>query len=193
MPILGVPLGCKRLFEIRVIGEKVAAQSIRDRFAARFLEQLGICFVSKSVCGCFGDYAGVKVIIGQLEPVFLLCKEKRSIVVQGLVEAAHIQLFYRGCGWVKREAAEWSDFWHHVQEKCFEASEEAWLFIDVAPLLVVLRMRDVVDEFRLGLAGVAVLNLIFFEMPCHFGHAWNNGGNRVAVAANGQIDSKKDT
>src|ERR1700752_2451708 len=140
MPSLGVPLGCKRPFKIGVIGEKVSAQSVRDRFAARFVEQLGVSFVSESISCCSGDGSRVKVVVGQLETVFPLCKEQRSIVVQGFVEAAHIQLFNSRCRWMKRKATERADFWHHAQEKCLEAGGEARLFIDMAPLLAVPRI-----------------------------------------------------
>src|ERR1700747_3363965 len=133
MPSLRVLLGGKRLFEIGVIGEKVSAQRFRDRLAARFVDQLGGSFISESISGCPGDYSGVEIVVGQLEPLFLLRKEQRPIAVQGFVEAAHIQLFNGRCGWMKREAAERANFWHHAQEKCLEAGEEARLFIDVAP------------------------------------------------------------
>ena len=128
MPSLRVPLGCKRLLEIGVIGKKVSAQSVRDRFAARFVEQFGVSFVSESISGCSGDCSGVKVVVGQLESVFLLRKKQRSIAIQGFVEAGHIQLFNSRCGWMKREATERADFWHQAQEKCLEAGDEARLF-----------------------------------------------------------------
>src|SRR2546429_2971470 len=57
------------LFRSGVIGEKVSAQSVRDRFAARFVEQLGVSFVSESISGCSGECSGVKVVVGQLEPM----------------------------------------------------------------------------------------------------------------------------
>jgi len=169
MPSLRVLLVGKRLFEIGVIGEKISAQSLRDRFVARFVKQLGVSFISKSISGCSGDCSGVKIVVAQLEPPFLLREEQCSKVNQGFVEAAHIQLFNSRWGWMKREAAERANFWHESQEKCLEACAEAWFFIDVAPILTVLRIRDVVDKFLLGLAGVAVLNLISLEMPCHCG------------------------
>src|SRR5262249_37326865 len=139
-PRLRVTLGCKRFSEIRVIAEKVPAQSVRDNFAACFVEQLGISFVSESISGCSSHRSDVKVVVGQLEPAFPFGKEQRSIVIQGFVEAAHIQLFYSRCGRMKREAAERADFWHHAQKNCLEAGEEARLFIDVAPLLTVRRI-----------------------------------------------------
>src|SRR6266446_7265190 len=138
MPSLRVLLVGKRLFEVGVIGEKISAQSFRDRFAARFVEQLGVGFISEPISGCSGDCSGVKIVVGQFEPPFLLRKQQRSIVDQGFVEAAHIQLFNSRWGWMKREAAERANFWHHAQEKCLEACDEAWFFIDVAPILTVL-------------------------------------------------------
>ena len=75
---------------------------------------------------------------------------------------------------MKSEAAERANLWHDAQTKCLDASEEPWLFIDLAPVLAVPRLRNLVDEFLLSLAGVAVLNFISLEMPCHFGHAWNH-------------------
>ena len=72
MPSFRAPLGCKRLFEIHVIKEKVLSQSFGDRFAARFVEQLGIGFVGESISACSGDCSGVKVVVRQLEPLFLL-------------------------------------------------------------------------------------------------------------------------
>jgi hypothetical protein len=162
MPCLRVPLGCKRLFEIGVIGKKVSAQSVRDGLAARFVDQLGVSFVSESISGCSCDGSGVKVVVGQLEPAFLLRKEQSSIVVQGFVEAAHIQLFHSRCGWMKREATERAYLRNKAQEQCLEASKEVALFIDIAPILAIRRIRDVIDELRLGLARIALLNFIFF-------------------------------
>src|SRR5437868_15511606 len=59
MPGFRMPLGCKSLLEISVIGEKVSAQSVRDRLATRFVEQLGVSFVGESISGCTGDCPGV--------------------------------------------------------------------------------------------------------------------------------------
>jgi len=71
MPSLRVLLVGKGLFEIGVIGKKVSAQSFRDRFAARFVEQLGVSLISESISRCSGDCSGVKVVVGQLKAVFL--------------------------------------------------------------------------------------------------------------------------
>lgn len=140
MPSLRVPLGCKGLLEIGVIGEKISAQSVGDRFAARFVEQLGISLVSESISGCSGSCPGIEVVVWQLEPVFLLRKQQSAILVQGFVDAFHVQLFNRRWGWMKREAAERANFWHKAQEKRLEAGTEAGLFIDVAPLFAVPRI-----------------------------------------------------
>src|SRR4029077_8426133 len=104
------------------------------------LWRIVISFVGEPISGCSGDSSGIKVVVRQLEPVFPLRQEQRSIVVQGFVEAVHIQLFNGRCGRMKREAAEWANFWHHAQKECLEASEEARLFIDAAPLLAVPRI-----------------------------------------------------
>src|SRR6185436_8341083 len=140
MPSLGVPFGCNRLFEIGVIREKVPAQGVRDSFAARFVEQLGVRLVSKPISGCSGDCSSVEVVVGQLEPVFLLLKDQRAIMVQGFVEALHIQLFNRRWGWMTREAAERANFWHNAQEKRLQAGAEAGFFVGVAPFFTVPRI-----------------------------------------------------
>jgi len=63
VPSLRVPLRGERLFKIGVIGEKILPQNFRERLAARFVQQLGVSFISESIGPCFGDCARIKVIV----------------------------------------------------------------------------------------------------------------------------------
>src|SRR3954453_21329266 len=101
-------------------------------------------------------------------------------------------MFYGWRGWMKGEAAEGSDFGHQSQKECLEACRETRLFVNVAPLLAIRRIRNVVDVFCFRFARLAVLNVVSFEMPRHFGHARNDGCHSVPIAAEGHIDTEKD-
>ena len=119
MPRLRIALGGIRLFEIGIIGKKVLAESVRDRLVTRFAEQHSVSFVREWIVGRFGRCSGVKVFVRQLKPAFALRNQQGSIVVQGCVEAAHIQLFNSRCGRMKRKTAKRADFRTRRKKKAF--------------------------------------------------------------------------
>src|SRR5208337_4109092 len=122
----------------------------------------------------------------------LLGNEHPSIIFQGFVEAVHIQLFYCWCRRMKCKGTERSYFRHQTQEKRFDAGRDSWFFIDVSPIFAVFRMRHVIDELAPGFIGVAVLYLISLHMPCHLGCSRYNRRNRMAIAAECQVNIEKD-
>jgi hypothetical protein len=74
-----------------------------------------------------------------------------------------------------------------------ETSKEIGLLVDASPIFAVPGTRNVVDEFTSCLAGVTVLDLSFFEMPCHFSRPWDYRRHSMAITPNCQIDASKDT
>jgi hypothetical protein len=71
---------------------------------------------------------------------------------------------------MKREATQKTNFGQHTQKGCLEPCREPGRLIDVAPILLVSRVGDMVDEFVFGLARVAMLNFVSLEMTVEI--AW---------------------
>src|SRR6476646_1394259 len=108
------------------------------------------------------------------------------------IETVHVHLLH---GWrrrMKSEGAERTHFRYQSQEERLYPGKDTWLFINVSPLFALPGLRNVVDKLLSRLAGIAVFDLVFFQMPSHLGRSWNQFRYSVSISANGEIDAPKN-
>ena len=122
-------------------------------------------FVVQAVFSGTGALAEIEIFVRHIQAVFKNFFEQLAVAVESGVEASLKHLFR-----LRRRGPELKNFKRAKLGKQFvEKSEEALarsgLAIALAPLVLIVRPREIVEKFSLGDVGNVVLDFIFLKRP----------------------------
>src|SRR5713226_1352774 len=126
--------------------------------------------------------AEIEIVVRHIQAVFKNFLQQLAVAVESGVEAGLKHLFR-----LRRRCAELKYFKRtklgkQLVEKSEEALARRGLAIALAPLVLIVRPREIVEKFSLGDVGNVVLDFVFLERP---GDACGLGDEFADVAAVG--------
>ncbi len=161
-------------------------------FAGEFVHQICVGFVSQRVLTCPGFLPGIEVAVIQCQVVGLDEFQILLVVIPGVVDALHVESLCGSSGHFEVEGLQRADLGQDFDEDGQQARAEARSLVVGAKVAAVLAALEVIDEFFAGHAGVFLENLVLFHGEGDVGHVGNQSADRVAEAADGEVEIGED-